>query len=161
MLSSTHMKHGHTLKGKYSPTYISWKAMRQRCRDPKYWQYSDYGARGIAVCERWRDSFANFLADMGERPAGRTLDRIDNSRGYEPENCRWATSEEQNQNKRAYQTHRVGRQLSAVDVQEIHGRCEHGESQASVARRMGITRQAINNIRRGRTWPGSIEGYLS
>jgi hypothetical protein len=73
--------------------------MIQRCTNPALdsWQY--YGARGIAVCERWL-SFESFLADMGERPAGMTLDRIDNDRGYEISNCRWATAAQQSQNRR-------------------------------------------------------------
>lgn len=70
-----------------------------RCHNPNSSGYSSYGGRGITVCERWRD-FANFLADMGERPEGKTLDRIDGSLGYFPENCRWATVGEQNRNTR-------------------------------------------------------------
>ena len=73
--------------------------MRQRCRWKRDSHYKYYGAIGVTVCARW-DSFSNFLADMGERPEGKTLDRIDNSKGYEPSNCRWATKEEQDDNKK-------------------------------------------------------------
>lgn len=75
--------------------------MMARCNNPKGWGYAEYGAKGITVCERWHD-FRNFLYDMGERPAGRSIDRIDGSKGYEPENCRWATRAQQNANRRRY-----------------------------------------------------------
>ena len=94
-----HARHGHAIGGKPSPTYRSWTAMIARCTYPSQPQYESYGGRGISVCERWR-SFDNFLADMGERPAGTTLDRIDNDGTYEPGNCRWATPTEQQTNKR-------------------------------------------------------------
>lgn len=83
-----------------SGTYKSWLAMRQRCNKPGVTSYEDYGGRGIRVCERW-ESFENFLADMGPRPVGTTLDRYPNGDGnYEPGNVRWATSAEQARNKR-------------------------------------------------------------
>lgn len=72
--------------------------MIQRCTNPKRDRYPVYGGRGITVCVRWR-TFENFLEDMGERPVGRTLDRINNDGNYEPGNCRWATAEEQALNK--------------------------------------------------------------
>src|SRR5256885_16783445 len=78
--------HGHR-RGKKTPTYSSWTSMIQRCYTPSYDSYRDYGARGIRVCDRWR-VFANFLADMGVRPPGTTLDRIDSRADYGPSNCR-------------------------------------------------------------------------
>ncbi len=85
--------------GKPTPTYRSWRNMKTRCTNRKQESFKHYGGRGIAVDRRW-DSFENFLADMGERPEGTTLDRIDNDGDYEPDNCRWATPKEQRANQR-------------------------------------------------------------
>ena|SRR5690348_8244990 len=94
-----HLRHGHQRRGMETPTHFSWRAMMARCSNPRFHQFKDYGGRGILVCERWKQ-FENFLADMGERPHGLTLDRINNDGNYEPENCRWATRKQQNSNTR-------------------------------------------------------------
>jgi len=102
--------HGH--RAKRTPTYHSWNAMRQRCSNEKREDYVHYGGRGITVHHSW-SSFANFLADMGERPKDTTLDRINVDGNYEPGNCRWATKLEQANNKR--NTKKVNDDLSAWD----------------------------------------------
>lgn len=93
------VQHGHSVGGKLSRTYTTWAQMKQRCNNPNKPEYKYYGGRGITVCAEWND-FASFLRDMGERPAGTELERIDNDAGYCLENCRWATHEENSRNRR-------------------------------------------------------------
>jgi hypothetical protein len=100
-LSLACTEHGYTRNGKKNgnSTYVSWKCMKQRCDDPNKRNYRHYGGAGVKVCDRWRD-FSKFVEDMGERPEGKTIDRIDPYGDYEPNNCRWADWHTQNTNKR-------------------------------------------------------------
>lgn len=93
-----HHKHGYV----GTKMYGVWQAMKRRCYNPNTKDFRNYGARGIEVCSRWRESFENFLEDMGTCPPGRSLDRINNEGPYEPGNCRWATKSEQNSNRREW-----------------------------------------------------------
>lgn len=115
--------------GSRSKLYSLWKAMRQRCSNPNDSAFQNYGGRGIKVCERW-ESFPRFAADMGERPSGTTLERIDNDGPYAPQNCRWATWFEQHDNKR--DTRRV----------TAFGR---SQSLAAWAREFGIKERTLYN----------------
>ena len=92
--------HGESRVGAYTPEYNAWSSMRRRCAARSGDKFRRYGARGITVCDRWRESFENFLADMGRKPTPKhSIDRVDNDGNYEPSNCRWATAKEQQRNR--------------------------------------------------------------
>ncbi len=90
-MASMHTTHGDS----HSPTYRTWADMKRRCYDPARRDYRWYGARGISVCDRWRNDYSAFLLDMGQRPQGMTVDRLNPDGHYEPGNCRWATPAQQ------------------------------------------------------------------
>lgn len=94
------VRHGHACNGVVSKTYKAWRGMISRCHNPKDKDFKDYGGRGIQVCSDWMDSFKSFLSGVGEAPVGMTIDRIDNSKNYEPGNVRWVSRREQNKNRR-------------------------------------------------------------
>lgn len=113
-------KHWHATRKGTTRTYHSWCAMRQRCNNPNAFKYPSYGGRGIKVCERWNNSFENFLADMGEAPEGHSIDRYPNNNGdYEPSNCRWATPKQQSANRRTF-----------VNSSSLKTHCPHGHPYA-------------------------------
>lgn len=90
--------HGHSKTHGCSPTYRCWYHMKQRCLNLNHPKYANYGGRGITICLRWHESFVNFLEDMGIKPDGLSLDRVDNDGPYSPDNCRWATRMQQGSN---------------------------------------------------------------
>jgi len=101
LLSVSNRHHGHAPITGLTSEYIAWCNLKARCNNPKRNDYERYGGRGIAVCERWMNSFENFIADMGLKPSPKlSIERIDNHGNYEPSNCKWATSLEQSRNQR-------------------------------------------------------------
>lgn len=104
------------------PLYSVWQGMKRRCYNPNFRQFADYGGRGISVCDRWLNSFENFLADMGDRPHGHSIDRINNDGPYSPANCRWVSRTEQQRNQR--RTRRVwieGQEYTVAELAERSG----------------------------------------
>jgi hypothetical protein len=117
--------------------------MRQRCLDRNHPTFKNYGARGITFCRRWR-LFENFLADMGERPKGLTLERRNTNRGYYPRNCRWATRKEQGQNRR-------NARLSKSAVDQIR-KAKGQVMQKDLAKQFGVVPSLISMIQAGKRW---------
>lgn len=135
---STSWNKGNLIHGcSNSSTYNSWRAMRNRCSNPRNSNYPVYGGAGVTVCPRWRDSFKTFLREMGERTPGRTINRLDGSKGYScghrdccglrRKNCRWATAAEQTRNTRTVK-------LNPAKVRRIRRLWDRGRTFAAIAR---------------------------
>jgi len=95
--------------------YMTWATMKSRCYNPNSFKFNHYGARGITVYNRWLNSFLNFLEDMGDRPNGMTLSRIDNDGPYSKENCEWQTPSQQNSNRRKYKRNKHTGLFNEID----------------------------------------------
>lgn len=139
------LKHGHAVGGVATKTHVVWQGMRQRCNNPKRKDYKHYGGRGISVCERW-DNFKNFLEDMGERPDGFEIDRIENDGNYEPGNCRWVTREVQLRNNSRVK-------LNILKVQVIKKLLiESSLTQKAIADIFNVSKGNISDIKSNRAW---------
>lgn len=125
-------------------THKSWTAMKQRCQNPEAPDYVRYGGHGIRVCDRWQ-SFPAFLADMGARPVGTTLDRVKNEQGYFPCNCRWATPAQQQQNMRSTK-------LNARRVKQMRWLYAGGFKQADLARAFGVSQSLVSLVTSRQMW---------
>lgn len=125
LLSSAAKKHGGFKDGKNSPEYQSFIAMTHRCLNPNRAGYENYGGKGIKICDRWLElspqGFLNFLEDMGERPNGTSLDRIDCEGDYSPENCRWANRRTQSVNTKRKKTERNTSKYRGVSIRKVTG----------------------------------------
>jgi len=125
----------------------AWSNMIQRCTNQKSGEYKNYGARGIKVCDRWLNSFIDFLNDMGRKPNPKlTLERINNNGNYEPENCKWATQSEQNYNKRQHK-------LTLEIATEILKLRKSGKLAKEIAEQFGIHSTLVYLIEHGKSWP--------
>lgn len=143
-LAAARATHGHTRNGRSSPEYAAWGSMLRRCETPSVPHYHRYGGRGIKVCKRWH-AFENFIADMGPRPTGHSLDRIDNNGNYTPGNCRWRTVLDQARNREIVV-------LTVGKVRGIKRLLQAGCLHADIAAFYGVGRSAVGKVARRERW---------
>jgi hypothetical protein len=154
--SSMPRTHGQAAKGG-TGTYHAWRDMRRRCSDPSSADWVRYGGRGITVCSRW-DRFEDFLADMGQRPDGVTLDRINNEGNYEPGNCRWTTWHEQVHNRRSNRGERHPNvKLSVDDVLAIRLMAGYGATYRRIASAFDVSHANVGYIVRREAWREPVD----
>jgi hypothetical protein len=135
-------KHG----GSYMPEYRIWTEIKMRCYNKNRISFKYYGGRGIDMCVRWRVSFSAFLEDMGVRPSPKhTVDRIDNLKGYSPQNCRWATRQQQSRNRKC-------NKLDFEAAQEIRRLRLEGFTQVKLAKLFSVSRRAIRQVIDRQIW---------
>lgn len=139
--------HGQSRKGHKTAEYAAWESIISRTENPNNHAYNNYGGRGIRMCKRWRTSFENFFADMGQRPGSSyTIHRVRNNEGYKKSNCMWVTWHEQARNRR-------NTKLTQAKVTEIRSRhAAGGITQKVLAMEYGVTPSHISNIIRGEQW---------
>jgi len=140
VVSAMNGSHGMTLTKEYG----TWRGMLGRCNNPNAAHYASYGGRGITVCERWL-KFENFYADMGKKPDGLTLDRVDNNAGYSAENCRWASHTEQSRNTRAVM-------LDEAVVSLVRTLHKYGSRISQIASDLGVSYDSVKHVTRGKSW---------
>lgn len=138
--SRIHTKHGMEA----TPTYKSWSSMKERCSNINAPNYRNYGGRGISYCQEW-GSFESFFRDMGKRPSGHTLGRINNNGNYCLENCRWETPKQQQRNK-------TNTKLNTQLLVEIRERYKEGEGKTAIARTLGRQRHNVRDALSGKCW---------
>lgn len=141
---TSNLKHG--AASRMTGAYRSWRSMKQRCTNENSPNWKTYGGNGVTVCSKWLESFDNFIADMGERPEGYSLERMDVTKGYSPENCKWIPLKDQCKNKRN------------TVLYEVEGVVM---TQADTARFLNLHASTLTKMRRSNSLPENIRALSS